>query len=823
MESLWKDLGLSLRALRRSPAFTIAAVASLALGIGANTLIFIFLNAFFFKGLPVKDPDRLVAIYAVDLDKQDLLPTSYLNFEDLRRESTVFSGLAAYRDLSASLTSEKEPAWLQGEIVSGNYFDVLGVKPVLGRFFLPEEDGAPGAHPVVVLSYGLWQSRFGSDPKIQGRVVHLNEQGFTVIGVAPPEFKGLSVLSTPPQIWVPLAMYRDLTSGPQKKWIERRGSMTFSALGRLKPGVALETAGSFLKTFGGRLEREYPSANQGLGLAAIPLGRATLPPGARGRFALSGGLLAAVVGLLLLIAGANVANLLLARALARSGEIAVRLSLGAGRGRLLRQLLTEGALLGLLGGAAGLLVAVVGRKILWALRPPFFPDSLDLGLDARVLLFTFAVALATGILFSLAPAFQSFRLDLSSILTRQARSGAGRGDGSGGRLREALIAAQVALSIVVLAGAGLFVRSLLAVEKVDPGFETQKLFVIPVDLGARGYVPARAQEFYRQVVERLAKVQGVSQAAVANRFLLVAGGVRTPVNAEGAGEQTGNQQVTAAVTTVGTGYFDTVGIRLRAGRAFNETDREGTVPVVVVNESLARRLWPGQAPGATVGKRMRLNPTEGWLQVVGVVADARTNGLAEPPEPNAYRPVLQSYAAMMLVHVRTAADPGSVLERVRREVQAMDPGLPLLAPRTIGEVRNQSLWAPRMGAGLLTLFGLLAMTLAALGVYGVVAYSVGQRRREIAIRMAIGAERRDVVGLVLRQGMRPVVLGIAAGVVAALLLARLIASLLFGIGAADPLSFGGAALLLALVALAAVYFPARRAAVLDPVTALREG
>ncbi len=820
MESLWKDLGLSLRALRRSPAFTAAAIASLALGIGANTLIFIFLNAFFFKGLPVADPERLVAIYGVDLDRQDLLPTSYPNFEDLRRESTVFSGLAAYQNLSLSLTGEGEPAWLQGEIVSGSYFDVLGVKPARGRFFLPEEDGTPGAHPVAVLSYGLWQSRFGSDPKIVDRVLHVNQQGFTVVGVAPPEFKGLSVLDTPPQIWVPLAMYRDLTSGPQKRWIERRGSMTFSAIARLKPGAPIETARSFLKTFASRLEREYPNANQNLGLEAIPLGRATLPPGARGQFVLSGGLLAAVVGLLLLIAGANVANLLLARALARSGEIAVRLSLGAGRGRLLRQLLTEGALLGLLGGAAGLVVAVVGRRLLWALRPPFFPDSLDLGLDVRVLVFTFVVALATGVIFSLAPALQSFRLNLSSILTRQSRSGAGRGDGSGGRLREVLIAVQVGLSIVVLAGAGLFVRSLLAVEKVDPGFETRKLFVIPVDLGARGYAPARAQELYRQVVERVSALPGVRQAAVANRFLLVPGGALTPVQAEGEEARTGNEQITTAVTTVGTGYFSTVGMPLRSGHDFTANDREGTLPVVVINGSLARRLWPGQP---ALGKRLRLNPAEGWLQVVGVVADARTNGLNEPPEPNAYRPVLQSYSPVMMVHVRTAADPEPLLERVRREVQAMDPALPLLEPRTIGQVRSNSLWGPRMGAGLLTLFGLLALALAALGVYGVVAYSVGQRRREIAIRMAIGAARRDVVGLVLRQGMRPVVIGIVAGIAGALVLARLIASLLFGIGAADPLSFAGAALLLALVALAAVYFPARRAAVLDPVTALREG
>ena len=822
MESIWKDLGLSLRALRRSPAFTAAAVASLALGIGANTLIFIFLNAFFLKGLPVADPERLVAIYSIDLDKQDLLPSSYLNLQDLRKENKDFSGIAAYRNISPSLTGDGEPLWLQGQIVSGNYFEVLGIRPARGRFFLPEEDSTPGGHPVAILSYGLWQSHFGSDPKIVGRVIQINQQGFTVVGVAPPEFSGLSVLNTPPQIWVPLAMYHELTSGPAKKLVDNRGALAFAAVARLKPGIPVEEAGVSLKAFASRLEREFPDVNQNLGFNAIPLGRATLPPGARGRFVLSGGLLAAVVGLLLLIAGANVANLLLARALARSGEMAVRLSLGAGRSRLLRQLLTEGALLGLIGGTVGLAIAMAGRRLLWALRPPFFPDTLDLGLDGRVLGFTLVVALGTGIVFSLAPAFQSFRLNLSSILTRQSRSGSGHGDGSG-LLREVLIAVQVALSIVVLAGAALFVRSLLAVEKVDPGFETEKLFVVPFDLGARGYVPVRAQEFYRQVVERVSTLPGVRQAAVANRFLLVAGGPRSPVEAEGQEARTGNDQIVTSLTTVGSGYFSTVGMRLRAGRAFLDSDREGTLPVVVINENLAHRLWPGGPAGQALGKRLRFSSAEGWLQVIGLVADSRTTGLRDPPEPNAYRPVLQSYVPVMLLHVRTAGDPEPLLEKVRREVQAMDSNLPLLEPRTIGQVRNLSLWAPRMGAGLLSMFGLLAMVLAALGVYGVVAYSVGQRQREIAIRMAIGASRRDVIRLILRQGMRPVVIGIAAGIASALALARAVASLLFGIGTADPFAFGGAALLLALVALAAVYLPARRASGLDPLAALREG
>jgi predicted permease len=821
METLWQDLRHSLRGLRRSPAFTAAAVASLALGIGANTLIFTFLNALFFKSLPVSDPERLVALYAVDTSKGDVLPLSYPNFEDLRREAPVFSGMAVYRDLSFALAGAGEPAQLQGEIVSGNYFDLLGVRPPHGRAFLPDEDGTPGTHPVAVLSHRLWQDRFGADPRVLERTVRLNGVDFTVVGIAPPEFKGLSVLDEPPDLWVPMAMYREMVRGPQARWIERRGSFVFPAVARLAAGVRPEQARAFLATAARRLEREYPVINEALGFAAIPLAQATLPPGTRGRIVLSGGLLAAVVGLLLLIAGANVANLLLARALARGGEIAVRLSLGAGRGRLVRQLLTEGALLGVLGGAAGLLVALWGREVLWALKPPFFPDSLDLGMDARVLGFTLAVSLATGVLFSLAPIFQSFRLDLCSTLTRQGRTGGSRGDRAAALLREVLIAGQVALSVVVLTGAGLFLRSLLAVERIDPGFETEKLFVIPMDLGAQGYPPPRAQELYRRAVERVASLPGVRSAAVASRFLLVEGGVRMSVRAEGRpASPADEEEILAGINIVGPGYFETVGMPLRSGRAFGPADRRGAPPVAVINETLARRLWPGEP---AVGKRLRLGDDEDFREVVGVAADARYAGLREPPQPYAYRPVLQSFSPMMMLHVRTAEKPEPLLEQVRREIQALEPGLPLLAPRTITQVRNHSIWAPRMGAGLLTVFGLLALALAALGIYGVMAYSIGQRRQEIGIRMAMGAGRRDVLRLVLRQGLRPVALGALLGLGLALAAGRAIASLLFGVSPADPLALAGAVALLALVALAAVVAPARRAAGLDPVAALREG
>jgi len=417
--------------------------------------------------------------------------------------------------------------------------------------------------------------------------------------------------------------------------------------------------------------------------------------------------------------------------------------------------------------------------------------------------------------------FQSFRLDLSSALTGQARSGGVRGDRSGTVLRELLIAGQVMISVVVLGVAGLFLRSLLAVERIDPGFETEKLFVIPMDLGSQGYQPPQAQEFYRRVVERVAALPGVRSAAVATRFLLVGGGLRNSVTPEGQTAPAGPTalDLTAGLNTVGPGYFETVGMPLRAGRAFTANDRVDSPPVVMINETLARRLWPGQP---AVGKRLRLGDDEQYLEVVGVAADARYAGLREPPSPYAYRPVLQSFSPVMMLHVRTEGDPQPLLEKVRREVQALDPALPLLEPRTISQVRNFSIWAPRMGAGLLAFFGLLALTLAALGIYGVLAFAVGQRKREIGIRMAIGADRRNVLGLILRQGMRPVVVGAVLGIGATLFFARLFASLLFGVGAADPVALTGAVALLALVALAAVFAPARRASGVDPATALRQ-
>ncbi|HLX09303.1 MAG TPA: ABC transporter permease [Thermoanaerobaculia bacterium] len=820
METFLIDLRYTLRGLARTPGFTAAAVASLALGIGANTLIFTFLNALFLAPLPVSEPQRLMSLYEKDAHKPALLPFSLPNYDDLRRGNPVFSDAGAAHDLQLSLAgSNGEPEMLPGMMVTGNYFAVLGITPYRGRFFLPEESGTGGTRPVVVIGYGLWQRRFGGDPGVLGSTLQINGQGCTVIGILPANFKGVSLLAEPPQLWVPVGLARQMLSGPDAAMAERRGMLRFAVVARLKPGTGVEMARGAMATVAHQLERVDPIANQDLEIAALPLAETTVDPARRSIYLLAGGMLAVVVGLLLLIAAANVANLLLVRALGRSREITVRLALGSGRRRLARQLLTEGATLSLLGGAAGLLLASWGRELLWRLRPPFFPDTLALGIDWRVLAFTFLVALVTGLLFGLAPVVQSFRFDLSANLGHQA-SGIQRGT-LAAALRTLMLVGQIALSVVILAGAGLFLHSLQVAAAVDPGFERERLFVIPLNLSVPGYTPQRAQQFYERAVERVAALPGVRAAAVASRFLLVDSGSQVEVEAAGQQARADRRGVQATVCRIGPHYFETVGIPLRSGRPVVAEDRADGRQVAVVNETLAHWLWPGES---ALGKRFRFSGGDGpWLEVVGVAANARYQSLGAAPEGYVYQPVAQRFAPVMLLHVRTVGDPLATVPSVRQEVKTLDPTLPLPEPRTIAQLRNRSLWAPRMGAGLLSLFGLLALALSAIGAYGVLAFAVGQRRREIAIRMATGAGRRDVLRLVLADGIKPVLAGVVVGLLATPLAARPIAQLLVGIGAADPLAIGGATALLLAVALFALYVPARRAAGLDPMQALRVG
>ncbi len=816
METLWKDLRYGLRMLLRNPGFTSVAVLSLALGIGANTTIFTLINAIFLQPLPVAHADRLVSVFTTDEKNPGMLPTSFPNYEDYRDKNQVFEGLASFTFLPLSLSGDGQPEQINAQMVTGNYFDLLGVKAAMGRTFLPEESKTPGTHPVAVLSHGFWKRRFGADKDIVGRMLTLNHQGFTVIGVAPNGFNGTFGIGGP-DIWVPAMMHDQLMSGTFREWFNERRALLFAVVGRLKPGTDLDQADAAMKTLARQLEQEYPLPNKGRGAALVPLAQSTLPPNQRPVFLLAGQLLMTVVGLVLLIACANVANLLLARATSRRKEIAIRLSLGASRGRLIRQLLTESLLLSLAGGGAGFLLAFWFRDLLWAFRPPFLPaEGLDLGLDARVMLFTLGLSLATGLLFGLAPALQSTRPDLVSAI-KTSTGAPGRVHHSF-NLRNLLVVSQVALSLVSLVGAGLFLRSLRNAQRVDVGFDAGSLVVMTLDPGSQGYDEPRSQEFYRQAVERVEALPGVRAVSMAENRPLAGGGFMRSVFLEGQEPAPGGRGVLVQVNTVGPRYFETLRVPIINGREFSGADRKGAPGVVIVNEAMAARFWPEQDP---LGKRFKFFGEENAVEVVGVARNTKVNFIGEDPVPFVYYPLEQNFSAAMNLFVSAADNPAAVLGTARGTVQAMEPDMPLVGVARMAEVIDNSLWAPRMGAGLLGIFGLLAMILAALGIYGVMAYSVSQRTREIGIRMALGAQRRDVVRLVLRQGLAIVGTGVVAGLAVSLVLTRLLTTLLFGVNPADPLVFLGTALILCAAAMAAGYLPARRATKVDPLVALR--
>jgi macrolide transport system ATP-binding/permease protein len=818
MTTFMQDLRYGARMLAKKPALTAVAVISLALGIGANTTIFTLINAVFLNPLPVAEASRVMTVFGTDEknrgDQFNFMPVSHPNFEDYRKQNDVFSGLVAFMGVGMSLSTGGEPEQVNGLMASGDYFDVLGVKAATGRVFGAEEDRTPGAHPVVVLGHGLWQRRFGGDRSIVGKQITLNNQSFTVIGVAPENFRGTFAIGNT-DFWVPTAMHDQVLTGIAREWFTSRRAVLFNVVGRLKPGVTKEQAEAAMKAIGARLEREYPNDNEQRSVMLMPLTEAAINPNFRAVFVRAGGLLMTVVALVLLIACANVANLLLARATARKREMAVRAALGAGRARIVRQLLTESVLLALIGGGAGLFVAYWGRDLLWSFRPPFFDENaIDLSFDPRVLGFTLLVSLLTGLLFGLAPALSVSRPDLVTELKDR---GSQPQQGRRFSLRNLLVVAQVALSLVALVGAGLFVKSLRNAQQINPGFETERLAVMTFDVGAQGYSNERGQEFYRQVQERVAGVTGVESAAVATNPPFGGSFLRS-VFVEGQEPTPGGRGILTSVNTVGLGYFETMGIPVLKGRDFAATDRENTPRVAVVNEAMARRFWPGVE---VVGQRFRFHGDEVATEVVGVVKDSTIFNLGEDPRPQAYLPLLQSYQPQVTLHMRTAGRPESVLGAVRREVQALDRNLPLQNVNTVGEIIAQALWAPRMGAGLLGLFGLLALLLAGVGLYGVISYSVGQRTQEIGVRMALGARGGDILRMVVGQGLVLVVVGVGVGAAAALALTRPVSTLLYSVNAADPLIYAGVAAVLVMTALVACYVPARRAMKVDPLVALR--
>jgi predicted permease len=812
METLVQDLRYAVRMILKSPLLSGLAILSLGLGIGANTTIFSITNALLLQSLPVNEPSRLLAVYTTDKKNPGFQPLSHLNWKDYGKDGEVFEGILGYDWTPMSLNTGGEAQVVFGQLVSGNYFDLLGVRAAIGRTFGPREDEVPGRDPVVVLSHAFWTKRLGADPKAVGQTLTLNGASYTIVGVAPANYTGLDV-GVRPEVWVPMAMNKQVKTGIN--WYEERRGLFVHTVGRLKPGVTPARAQARLAVLAQRLETEYPNENKGRSVSVIPLERAIVNPNARDGIVTVTALLMTIVGLVLLIACANVSNLLLGRALHRRREIAVRLAIGANRRRLVRQFLTESVALALPAAALGVLIAYWARGGLLALLPPLpgIAIALNLDLDWRVLGFTTAVGLGAGILFGLVPALQASRPDVVDALKDNDRTGGTPRHRFG--IRDFLVVGQVALSLVALVGAGLFLRSLEATRKTDPGFETKHLLSVAFDLDLQGYNQEKGANFFRQVRERIASLPGVAAVSHATAGPLGFSILRS-VFLEGGNE---NDRTLIQVNTIGPGFFDAMRIPIVRGRAITEDDKAGGPKVAVVNETMAKRFWP---KGDALGKRFHFfGANEPWAEIVGIARDAKYNFLGEDPQPYIYEAHAQRYSGGQTLIVRTTGNPAPLLLVVERELKTLDRDVPLTALATVGKTISDGLWAPRAGASLLGLFGLLALVLAAVGIYSVMSYSVTQRQREIGIRMALGARRQDVLRMMLGRGMGVVGVGLAVGLAISFALARLARTLLVGISPWDAASFAGAAAVLGLVAVVANFVPTRRAAGVDPTVALR--
>ena len=802
LETLWQDLRYGARMFLKQPGFTLIAVLTLALGIGANTAIFSVVNAVLLRPLPYAEPERLVWLWDT-LPQLPTAPTSLPEFLDWKGQNQSFEHLAAFQSGNMFIDAGDGTRDTPVGIVTPETFALFRVSPILGRTFTDEET-LPGRFRVAVLGHAMWQSRFGSDPNVLGRTIDLNGAPYTIIGVMPEGF------SFPDQaeLWRPLPINpNNLDRGPHYLRI----------VGRLKPDVTLEQAQAEMSALAARLSAQHPEKNAGHGVKIELLRDVVVGDIGPALFILLG-----AVGFVLLIACANVANLLLARVGARQKEIAVRTALGASRLRIVRQLFTESMMLSVGGGAAGLLIAVWGVNWLVSLGPDIIPRVHEITVDPRVVGFTFLISAATSLLFGLAPALQASRPDLTDALKEGGRSSAGP---ARNRLRSVLVISEVALSLVLLIGAGLMIRSFAKLSQVDPGFNPDEVLTIGVSLLRNKYPEEeRVASFYSQLLERAAATPGVVSAGAISELPLSGSNTSDSFTIEGRPPVAKQEEPSTEYRVVTPRYFESMGIPLLAGRDFAETDTKQAPNVVVINEAFANRHFAGESP---LGHRIRLQGQErDPLLIVGVVGDVRQLGLDQQPIPEAYVPFLQdplskTYHRSMTIVARTKSDPGSVAGSLRAELTALDKSLPVFALKPMTEYLRDSLARRRFNLILLTAFGGVALVLAAIGIYGVISYGVTQRTHEIGIRMALGAEKGDVLRLVVRQGMIMTLGGVAIGLLASLALTRLMETLLFGVSVTDPLTFTAIALLLTCVALLACFVPARRATKVDPLVALR--
>jgi len=811
-DEVFQDLRFGFRMLLKRPGLILIATLCLAMGTGANVLMFSLVNAVVLRPVAgARAPEELaVMLHRNDRNSFDL--TSYLDYLDYRERNRSFEGVLAYRGMGVNLGGDGGAERILGAIASGNYFSVLGVGAALGRTLRAEDDQEPGAHPVAVISHGLWQRRFASDPAIIGKTVNVNAYPFTVIGVAQAGFNGTETGEIF-DLWLPLAMHAQIMAQTEDR-LRSRDKRWLVMIGRLKAGAQAEQAQKESDILAAQLRQEYPKEHRGLTGIHVSPGVGLMPfdyPIVT-RFL---GTALAIVGLVLLIACANVANLLLARVATRRKEVAVRLALGASRMRIIRQFLTESLLLAVTGTSLGLLLPLYAKDWLVSLFPPLTPGALNFNPDLRVVAFILLLSLGASLLFGIAPALQASRPDVVPELKETAMTGGMRGR----RLSGMLLVAQLALTTTLLVGAGLLVRTLQRLAAIDPGFGAEGVLTLTIDLKSQGYAEANGRQFYQQLTERVATLPGVESASLASMTPLGRGSLEDAIFIAGQEQPAPDRPLRADYNVVTPDWFRTMGIPMVAGRDFTSQDKGDAPGVVIVNEAMARRFWPERNP---VGQRFEVGEKRRRVvEIIGVTRNSKHRALDEEPRPVMYIPLSQQYEGEMILNLRSAGDPLGQVAAVRQVARRLDPNLPLFEIKTMTQRLNDSFWPTRTMSNLVGIFGAIALLLACAGLYGVLSYAVAQRTREIGLRLALGAQTGDVLRLIIRQGLRLTLGSLALGLIAAFGLTRVLAGFLHGVSATDPLTFAVVPLLLFAVALLACYLPARRATKVDPLVAIR--